>query len=95
MSNTENKDENIISLHSNTGEKIDFVEIAVIAHKGGYYVILQPVELLPGMSDDEALVFKLGYNNDGSDKYEIELDDEIIDAVFEKYSHLYDESTKK
>ena len=95
MSNIENNDENIISLYSNTGEKIDFVEIAVIAHKGGYYVILQPVELLPGMSDDEALVFKLGKNKDGSDKYEIEMNDEIIDAIFEKYARLYDEATKQ
>ena len=46
------------------------------------------------MSDDEALVFKVGKNNDGSDKYEIELDDNIIDAVFAEYDRLYEEAQR-
>ena len=95
MSNMNNNDDSIITLHSNTGEAIDFVELALIAHKGNYYAILQPVELLPGMTDDEALVFRLGRNKDGSDKYEVELNDNIVDAVFKKYERLYDESVGK
>lgn len=83
-------DDDIITLLSATGEEIDFVEIAGIAHKGNFYAILQPVELLEGMEDDEALVFKVSRNADGSDKFEIELDDEIIDAVFAQYNLLLD-----
>ena len=75
-------DDDIVTLLSATGEEIDFVEIAGIAHKGNFYAILQPVELLEGMADDEALVFKVSRTEDGEDKFEIELDDEIIDAVF-------------
>lgn len=96
MSNmNHNNDDSIITLYSNTGEAIDFEEVALISHKGNYYAVLQPVQLLPGMSDDEALVFRLGRNKDGSDKYEIELNDDIVDAVFEKYERLYDESVGK
>jgi uncharacterized protein YrzB (UPF0473 family) len=84
------KDDDIITLLSATGEEIDFVEIAGIAHKGNFYAILQPVELLEGMEDDEALVFKVSRNADGSDKFEIELDDDIIDAVFAEYNRLFD-----
>ena len=84
------KDDDIITLLSATGEEIDFVEIAGILHKGNFYAILQPVELLEGMEDDEALVFKVSRNADGSDKFEIELDDEIIDAVFAQYNLLLD-----
>jgi uncharacterized protein YrzB (UPF0473 family) len=83
-------DDDIITLLSATGEEIDFVEIAGILHKGNFYAILQPVELLEGMDDDEALVFKVSRNADGSDKFEIELDDEIIDAVFAEYNRLFD-----
>ena len=83
-------DDDIITLLSATGEEIDFVEIAGIAHKGNFYAILQPVELLEGMEDDEALVFKVSRNADGSDKFEIELDDDIIDAVFAEYNRLLD-----
>lgn len=85
-------DDDIVTLLSANGEEIDFVEIAGIAYKGNFYAILQPVELLDGMSEDEALVFKVSRDADGSDKFEIELNDEIIDAVFAEYNVLLDEA---
>ena len=90
MDNELERDDDIVTLLSATGEEIDFVEIAGIAHKGNFYAILQPVELLDGMADDEALVFKVSRNADGEDKFEIELDDDIIDAVFAEYNRLLD-----
>ena len=86
----ENKDD-IVTLLSANGEEIDFLEIAGIAYKGNFYAILQPVQLFDGMADDEALVFKISRTEDGQDKFEIELDDEIIDGVFEEYNRLLDE----
>ena len=83
-------DDDIVTLLSATGEEIDFVEIAGIAHKGNFYAILQPVELPDGMADDEALVFKVSRTETGEDKFEIELDDEVISAVFAEYNRLYD-----
>lgn len=82
-------DDDIVTLLSATGEEIDFVEIAGIAHEGKFYVILQPVELLEGMSEDEALVFEVTANGDDA-QYSIVLDDEIIDAVFAEYERLLD-----
>lgn len=87
--------DDIVSLLSATGEEIDFVEIAGIAYQGNFYAILQPVELLEGMADDEALVFKVSRLQDGQDKFEIVLDDEIIDAVFSEYNRLLDEMKAK
>ncbi len=96
MDNNENgkfeQDDSIITLMSATGEEIDFIEVAGIAYKGNFYAILQPVELLEGMNDDEALVFKVSRNEDGSDKFEIVLDDDIIDAVFAEYNILLDKA---
>ena len=83
-------DDDIVTLLSVTGEEIKFVEIAGIAHKGNFYAILQPVELIEGMNEDEALVFKVTRGQNGEDKFEIELDDEIIDAVFKTYYELLD-----
>ena len=88
----EEEDDDIITLLSSDGEEVDFVEIAGIAYKGEFYVILQPVELLDGMEEDEALVFKVKRGEDGEDKFEIELNDDIIDAVFEEYNRLLDEA---
>ncbi len=82
--------DDIVSLYTQDGEKIDFVEIAGIAHKGEFYAILQPVELIQGMAEDEAIVFHVSRNEDGTDKFDIVLDDEIIDAVFATYNKMLD-----
>lgn len=88
-------DDDVVTLLSATGEEIDFVEIAGIAYKGHFYAILQPVELLEGMDDDEALVFEVVRTEDGNDSFHIVLDDDIIDAVFEEYNKLYEEAHRK
>ncbi len=92
MNNTNEDD--IITLQTANGESVDFIEVAGIAYNNNFYVILQPVELLDGMDDDEALVFKVSRGADGEDKFEIELDDDIIDAVFKEYNRLLDEQSK-
>ena len=89
------EDDDIVTLTSADGEEIDFVEIAGIAYKGNFYAILQPVELLEGMDDDEALVFKVTKDASGEDHFEIELDDDIINAVFEEYNRLLDQQTNQ
>lgn len=85
-----NDDDDIVTLLSDNGEEIDFIEVAGIAYRGNFYAVLQPVELLEGMEEDEALVFKVTRGKDGEDKFEIELDDAVIDAVFEEYNKLID-----
>ena len=95
MEHMEEDDDDVVTLLSANGEEIDFVEIAGIAYQGGFYAILQPVELLDGMDEDEALVFKVSRGKDGEDKFEIELDDAVIDAVFEEYNKLLDEAEGK
>jgi len=85
-----NDDDDIVTLLADNGDEIDFIEVAGIAYRGNFYAVLQPVELLEGMEEDEALVFKVIRGKDGEDKFEIELDDSIIDAVFEEYNKLLD-----
>ena len=87
------RDDDIVTLITANGEEVDFVEIAGInIGDGKFYAILQPVELLEGMDDDEALVFRVGRDSEGNDSFEIELDDDVIDAVFEEYNRLLDEA---
>ena len=87
----EDQDE-IITLLNENGEEIDFIIAAGIAYGGKFYLILQPVELLPGMEEDEALVFEVKRQADGTDSFTLELDNAIIDAVFEEYNRLLDEA---
>ncbi|MBR2930943.1 MAG: DUF1292 domain-containing protein [Clostridia bacterium] len=83
--------EDTITLTAADGDEVEFNSIAGIDLGGGrYYAILQPVELLDGMDDDEALVFRVTVARDGSDNFEIETNDRIVDAVFAKYNELLD-----
>lgn len=84
-------EDSIVTLTSADGQEVDFVEIAGIALRGNFYVILQPVELLEGMGEDEALVFKVTQDRDGEEHFNIELDDEVIGEVFDEYYRLLDE----
>lgn len=93
VSTTDTDDnDDIVTLKGQNGEDIDFIEIAGIAYNGNFYAILQPVELLVGMDDDEALVFKVTKDANGEDRFEIELDDATIDAVFAEYDKLLAEA---
>ena len=85
-------DDDIVTLLSADGEEIDFVEIAGIAHAGKFYAILQPVELPEGMDEDEALVFLVERGADGEDKFTIELNDKVIEAVFAEYERLLEQA---
>lgn len=89
----EEVDDDIVTLLNEDGEEVDFIEVAGIVLESGFYAILQPVELLEGMDEDEALVFKVTQTVDGDDNFEICVDDDIIDEVFAKYNQLLDEET--
>ena len=81
-------EDDIITLVNEEGEEVQFVEIAGIAYRGNFYAVLQPVELLDGMAEDEALVFKVTKGSNGEDNFEIEIDEAIIKSVYEEYLKL-------
>lgn len=89
---TDTEKEGVITLTTAEGEDVDFLEIAVIPHDGNFYAILQPIELLAGMEEDDALVFKVTRTPDDEANFELELDEEAIEAVFEIYNQLLDEA---
>ena len=93
--NYEQEDDDVIELIGANGELMKFVEIAGIAYCGNFYAILQPVELLEGMEEDEALVFKITSGKNGKDRFALESNDAIVDAVFEEYNRLLDEAEAK
>lgn len=88
----DNQDEySVLTLISDDGEEIDFERIAYIPLRGTLYLILKPLQLLDGMDENEAFVFKTHQDRNGEDRYDIELDEDIIDQVFEEYYRLLDE----
>ena len=83
-----NDEDDIVTLSSEEGEEIDFVEIAGIAYRGNFYAVLQPVELIDGIGEEEALVFKVTKGKNGEDNFEIEIDETIVQAVYDEYLKL-------
>ena len=86
------ENDDLITLKSADGEDIDFIEIAGIALNGSFYAILQPVELLEGMGEDEALVFEVTHLPNGEDSFNVVVYDGICEAVFQEYYKLLDEA---
>ena len=86
-------DSDPIILYGEDGQEIAFEQIALIPLNERLYVIMQPVELLEGMADDEALVFEIT-GQDDEPVLSVVLDDEVIDAVFEKYDILFAEANE-
>ena len=86
-------DSDPIILYGEDDQEIAFEQIALIPMNERVYVIMQPVELLEGMADDEALVFEITEQDD-EPVLSVVLDDEVIDAVFEKYDILFAEANE-
>ena len=83
-----------IVLYDENNKETKFEQVAVIPLDEKLYVLLKPITKIAGVNDDEALVFKVSRGENGEDKFEIELDDEIIDAIFEEYNRLLDKMIK-
>lgn len=76
----------VVTLLTDEGEEIEFIEVAVVSYKDENYSILQPLDLFEGMAEDEAFVFKIGKAENGEDRFEMIVDDELIDIIFEEYN---------
>ena len=87
----ENQDDVIITLVNEEGEKIDFIEFARLEFEGETYAILQPVKLFENMKENEAFVFRVSKDEHDVEKYDIQVEDEIVNGVFDEYYRLLDE----
>ncbi len=79
--------DDIVTLTTDEGEDIKFEIVAEIALGEDFYAIMQPVQPLDGVGEDEALVFRIIEADDG-DEYELVIDDDILDSVFDSYNAM-------
>lgn len=92
----EYENEDIVTLTSEEGEQIEFYHEATIEYKEEKYVFLHPVVEIPEIGEDEIIIFKIveGEKED-EDTLEPVEDDKILDAVYEEYIKLIEESEEK
>ena len=79
------KDENIITLNGEKGEKLSFYVDAELEYDGYKYLVLRPVDKFDDLDADQAIVFRVEETEDG-EEYFIEQDDEIINAIEDIYN---------
>lgn len=75
----------IITLVDMDGNDVDFYHVATIDYKDKWYIFLQPVEPIDGIAEDEVIIYELGVDEDGDDKF-IPIEDEtLLNEVFAEY----------
>lgn len=78
-------DYDIITLVDMDDNDVDFYHVATIDYKDKWYIFLQPVEPMEGVADDEVIIYELGVDEDGNDKF-ISIEDEgLLNEVFEEF----------
>lgn len=77
--------DDIITLVDMDGKDVDFYHIATIDYKEKWYIFLQPVEPMEGIAEDEVIIYELGIDEDGDDKFIPIEDEELLNEVFEEY----------
>ena len=89
-----------ITLVDADGRAIDFEQVAVIPFEDKHgnrnlYCVLKPLDPIKGIADDEAIVFRVDWNENGDSIICVEEDECTAISVFEKYYDLLEENTKK
>lgn len=80
-----------IILKDDNGVGYRFDQIAIIPLEDETFVILQPLDKMDGVSDNEAFVFNIVFDEDDKARLVIVDDNDIGDKVFKEYYRLLDE----
>lgn len=82
-----------IYMYNDNGDQIEFDQIAVIPYgEEDLYCILKPITKVPGIKDDEAVVFKVEQDENGEGFLKVEDREEVAIAVFDQYYNLIEEA---
>ena len=85
-----------IYMTNDKGEQIEFDQVAVIPYgEDELYCILKPITKIPGIKDDEAVVFKVEEDEEGNGFLRVEDREEVAIAIFDQYYNLLEEAGKK
>lgn len=72
-----------IEVWTEAGVYMQLDQVAVIPLEGELYLLAQPINV-PEIADDEALVYRVVHDDEGT-MLELVDDDSIVDQVFEEY----------
>ena len=77
----------IVELIDEDGRTVRFEHVFTVPYQDDEYVILAPIDPVEGVAEDEAVILRIEPGED-EDAYVGVEDEELLDAVFEKYLEL-------
>ncbi len=86
--------EDPVTLYDEKNKAFKFDQVAIIPQDGKLYAILKPIDEIPGVADDEAIVFAINEKENGETSLVVETDESTAMRVFDEYYKLLDEEEK-
>ena len=78
--------DSMITLFDDKENPIEFFEVASVEYEQKFYSILQPVEVVDGIEEDEAVIFEYETNGDSEDKlFKPVFDETLLENIFSLY----------
>lgn len=85
------ENESPITLYDENDKAIQFDQVAIIPMEEKLFAILKPIDEMEGVSDDEAIVFRVDEQESGETELVIETDEPLAMRVFDEFYRLLDE----
>lgn len=85
------EENNIVELVDENGETVAFEHLATLEHDGGMYIALMLIEDEENDEEGEVVIMKIEQDEDGNECYVCEDDENVQEAVFEKFLALMEE----
>ncbi len=77
--------ESVVELTCDDGSVVELYELAGVEYNDEWYAIVEPVEAMEGVEDGEVFIFRVVEQEDGSHRYDDNVTEEVMDAVFAEY----------
>lgn len=84
-------EDDIITLTDDEGNDCDFYHLATLDYNENWYMVVQPVELFDGMTEEDVIIYKIDSDEDGESTILAIEDDAEADAVFNEFERLMSE----
>lgn len=81
-------EENVVELVDEDGQSVRFEHLMTLEHEGELYVMLTALEATPDTDEDEVFILRIEKDEQGEDCYVTVDDEDILQAVFEKFVAL-------
>ena len=76
---------NIIELVDEQGKAVEFEHLMTVEHEGSYYIVLMAAEEDEDNEEGEVVILKMEKDDKGEDCYVTIEDDNVLQAVFDKF----------